>query len=126
MTEEEKNKPPANEILPPKGDEIREVIREELKALLPDLLPKPAGEGGTPKENNDDDSGLSAKQIESVAKKAVEEAMAYLKENAPKTPKTPKIPEDGGTPKPVKEKEDAPENPGGRKKFNLQKLLWGE
>ena len=123
MTEKEKNEPPSNEVLPPKGDDIREVIREELKALLPDLLPKPAGEGGTPKENNDDDSGLSAKQIESVAKKAVEEAMAYLKENAPKIPKTP---EDGGTPKPVKEKEDAPENPGGRKKLNLQKLLWGE
>jgi hypothetical protein len=126
MTEEEKNEPPTNEVLPPEGNEIREIIREELRALLPDLLPKSNEDGGTPKESFSDDSGLSAKQAESIAKKAVEEAMAYLKEIAPKTPKTPKTPEDSEKPKTQKENEELPTNPGGKKKLNLQKLLWGE
>ena len=127
MTEPEENSKEGTTPPEPKGDDVRTMIREELKALLPEFtasLPK-VGEPAKEEENE----SATSKMIERSAKKAVEEAMSELRKLLPKTPPAPKKDSEGETEKPkietIKEKESAPEDTG-KKKFNLQKLIWGE
>lgn len=100
-------------------EDIRTIIREELGSILPDFL-KGAGEGETltPEKNEESENkNLTAKDIESITKKAVEEAMQTLKAVKPKTTTKP-------APKRI-EPETPPANTQS-KKFDLGKLIWGE
>ena len=125
MTEQTENEgnPPE-----PKSDDVRTMIREELKAILPELTASLTKTGEPATDSEEENESATSKMIERSAKKAVEEAMVELRKLVPKT-STPKKEPEGETekpkPEPTKEKETAPEDTG-KKKFNLQKLIWGE